>query len=115
MYSFNFFGDVSEGLKDTKLGKSQGIDGLAPEHYVYSHKCLSVHLALLFTCKLTHGYMPDAFTKTSIILILKNKNGDTSAKNNYRSIAIVTAIDLFLRPCLCYQLQSIEQNMYVLL
>ena len=24
-------------------------------------------------------------------------------------------IDLFLRPCLCYQLQSIEQNMYVLL
>ena len=25
------------------------------------------------------------------------------------------SIDLFLRPCLCYQLQSIEQNMYVLL
>ena len=24
-------------------------------------------------------------------------------------------IDLFLRPCLCYQLQSIAQNMYVLL
>ena len=24
-------------------------------------------------------------------------------------------IDLFHRPCLCYQLQSIEQNMYVLL
>ena len=24
-------------------------------------------------------------------------------------------IDLFLRPCLCYQLQSIEQNIYVLL
>ena len=42
-------GDVSEGLKDTKLGKSPGIDGLAAEHYVYSHKCLSVHLSLLFT------------------------------------------------------------------
>ena len=28
---------------------------------------------------------------------------------------IANAIDLFLRPCLCYQLQSIEQNMYVLL
>ena len=24
-------------------------------------------------------------------------------------------IELFHRPCLCYQLQSIEQNMYVLL
>ena len=72
-------GDVSEGLKDTKLGKSPGIDRLVAEHYVYSHKCLSVHLSLLFTCILTHGYMPDAFMKTSIISILNNKKGDTSA------------------------------------
>ena len=28
---------------------------------------------------------------------------------------MLALIDLFLRPCLCYQLQSIEQNMYVLL
>ena len=74
-----FSGDVSEGLKDTKLGKSLGIDGLAAEHYVYSQKCLSVHVALLFTCILTHGYMPDAFMKTPIIPILKNKNSGTSA------------------------------------
>ena len=49
---------------------------LAAEHYVYSHKCLSVHLALLFTCISTHEYMPDAFMKTSIIPIVKNKQGD---------------------------------------
>ena len=73
-------GDVSEGLKDTKLGKSPGIDGLAAEHYVYSHKCLSVHLALLFTCILTHGYIPDAFMKTSIIPIFKEQKRRTSAK-----------------------------------
>ena len=29
---------------------------------------------------LTHRYLPDAFMTTSIIPILKNKNGDTSAK-----------------------------------
>ena len=40
---------------------------------------MSVHLALLFTCILTHGYVPDAFIKTSITPILKNKNSDTSA------------------------------------
>ena len=93
-------GDVSEGLKDTKLGKSPGIDGLAAEHYVYSHKCLSVHLALLFTCILTHGYMPNAFMKTSIIPILKKKNDNTSAKNNYRPIAIVTAMSKIFELCL---------------
>ena len=48
---------VSECLKDTKLGKSPEIDGLAAEHYVYSHKCLYFHLAVLFTCILTHGYI----------------------------------------------------------
>ena len=57
------------------------MSGLAAEHFVYLHDCLSVHLALLFTCilLLTHGYMPDAFIKSSITPILLNKNGDTSA------------------------------------
>ena len=36
------YGDVSEGLKDTKLGKSPEIDGLAAKHYVYSYKCLFI-------------------------------------------------------------------------
>ena len=44
--------------------------------------------------------MPDAFMKTSIIPILKNKNGDTSAKNNYRPIAIVTAMSKIFELCL---------------
>ena len=36
--------------------------------------------------------IPSAFMKTSIISILQNRNGDTSDKNNYRSIAIVTVM-----------------------
>ena len=41
--------------------------------------------------------------KTSIIPILKNKNGDTRAKNNYIPIAIVTAISKIFELC-CLQL-----------
>ena len=37
---------------------------------------------------------------TSIIPIFKNKNSDTSAKNNYRPIAIVTALSNIFRLCL---------------
>ena len=55
---------------------------------------------MLFTSMLTHGYLPDAFMTTSIIPILKNKNGDTSAKNNYRPIAIVTAMSKIFELCL---------------
>ena len=92
--------DVSDILKKVKLGKSVGIDGIAAEHCVYSHERISVQLAMLFTSMLTHGYLPDAFMTTSIIPILKNKNGDTSAKNNYRPIAIVTAMSKIFELCL---------------
>ena len=92
--------DVSDSLKKGKLGKSAGIDGLAAEHFVYSHEIISAHLAMLFTSRLTHGYLPDAFMTTSIIQILKNKNGDASAKNNYRPIAIVTTMSKIFELCL---------------
>ena len=74
--------DVSDSLKKVKLSKSAGIDCLAAEHFVYSHERISLYLAMLFTSMLTRGYLPDAFMTTSIIPIMKNKNGDTSAKNN---------------------------------
>ena len=39
-----------------------------------------------------HSYLPASLMKSAIVLILKNRQGDTSDKNNYRPIAIVTAI-----------------------
>ena len=92
--------DVLNSLKETKLSKSAGIDGLAAEHFIHSHVSITVHLSLLFLCMLSHGFLPDAFMQTSIIPILKNKNGDTSAKSNYRLIAIVTAMSKIFDLCL---------------
>ena len=91
---------IIKSLKEIKLGKSAGIDGLAVQHFVYLHSSISVHLALLFTCMLNHGHVPTAFMKTSIIPILKNRNGDSSDKNNYRPIAIVTAMSKLFELCL---------------
>ena len=65
--------DVSDSLKKVKLGKSAGINGLAAEHFLYSHERISAHLAMLFTSMLTYGYLANAFKTTSIIPILKNK------------------------------------------
>ena len=46
------------------------------------------------------AYMKHAFMRTSIIPFLKNKNGDISAKSNYRPIAIVTAMSKVCELCL---------------
>ena len=42
--------DVLNSLKETKLGKSAGIDELAAEHFIHSHVSITVHLSLLFSC-----------------------------------------------------------------
>ena len=92
--------DVRNSLKKTKLGKSAGIDGLAVEHFICPHTSITVHLSLLFSCMLTHGCIPDSFMKTLFFCILKYKNDDTSAKSNYRPIAIVKAMSKVFELCL---------------
>ena len=42
--------DVLNSLKEAKLDKSAGIDGLAAEHFIHSHVSVTVHLSLLFLC-----------------------------------------------------------------
>ena len=97
---------IIESLNEIKLGKSAGIDSLAAEHFVYSHNSISVHLALLFTCKLNNGHVTTAFMKTSIIPILKNRNGDSSDK------IIIGQLQLLQRCPNC--LNCVYQNYWIL-
>ena len=55
---------------------------------------------------LIHGYFPASLIKSSSVPILKNRQGDTSDKNNYRHIAIVTAISKIFEPCLMNLIKS---------
>ena len=98
--------DVRECLKTIKLGKAAGLDGLAAEHFVFSHSIICVHLSLLFTSILIHGYLPASLMKSAIVPILNNRQGDTSDKNNYRPIAIVTAISKIFELCLMNLIES---------
>ena len=93
----NSDGDI---LKEVKMGKSAGFDSLAAEHFDYSHSSVTVHLSSLFTCMLSHGYIPSSFMKTSSIPILKNRNGDTRDMNKYRPFAIVTVMSKLFELCL---------------
>ena len=73
---------------------------MSAEHFVCAHTKISGHFSLLFTAMLTHGHMPSDLMKTAIVPILKNRQGDTSDKNNYSSIAIVTAMTKILELCI---------------
>ena len=49
---------------------------------------------------LSHGYLPSTLIKTTIVPIVKNKSGNLSDSNNYRSIAIATITSKLLEPVL---------------
>ena len=54
-----------------------------------------------FTSILSHGHMHAEFMKTAIVLILKkNRQGDTNDKHNYRPIAIVMAQSKIFELCI---------------
>ena len=98
--------DVSNGLKLVKLGKSCGVDGLPAEHFIYAGNYVKVYLSILFTSFISHGYLPDAFMKSAIIPLIKNKTGDTNDKNNYRPIALVTGMSKMFELCLSEKLND---------
>ena len=55
---------------------------------------------------LINGYLPTSLMKSAIVPILKNRQGDTSDKNNDRPIAIVTAISKIFELCLMNLIES---------
>ena len=87
--------DILDALKNMKCGKSNGMDGISAEHFVFAHSRIHVLLSLLFSAFITHGYLPSMFMKIAIVPIIKNKTEDTSDKYNYRPIALVTAASKF--------------------
>ena len=92
--------DIVNALKSVNKGKACGVDGLAAEHFIYADERIHVILSILFNCFVSHGYLPSEFMKTAIVPIIKNKTGDTSNKNNYRPIALVTACSKIFELCI---------------
>ena len=91
---------IANSFKHLKSGKSSGVDGLAAKHFLYADDYVNVYLSLLFNSFLCHGYLPLEFMKTAIVPIIKSKTGNSSDKNNYRPIALVTACSKNFELCL---------------
>ena len=92
--------DINVALHSLKSGKSCSVDGLAAEHFMFAHRITHVFLSLLFNTFILHGYLPADFTKTAMVPIIKDKTGNTSDKNNYRPIALVTAASKLFEICI---------------
>ena len=83
---------ITNSFEHLKGGKASGVDGLAAEHFLYADRHIYVYLSLLFNSFMYHCYLPTEFMKTASVPIIKCKTGNSSDKNNYRPIALVTHV-----------------------
>ena len=80
--------DVSLLISQLECGKSAGHVRVCVEAIKFSHCRIGILLSLYFTLCLSHGYLPPAMIKTTIVPLVKNKCGNITDSNNYRPIAL---------------------------
>ena len=80
--------DVMNAIHGLKTAKSAGHNGLVSESFINSGMRLCVHLSLLYTLCIRHGYLPSRLMDINIIPLVKNKCGDITDISNYRAIAL---------------------------
>ena len=79
-------GLVNACIRSLKSRKTPGHDGICNEHIIYCPTSLLVHISLLFSASLRHGYVPKDFCFGIIMPLLKTKHGDASKLDMYRGI-----------------------------
>jgi hypothetical protein len=79
---------VKDAVKQLKRGKTDGDLGHTSDHIIHGTERLYTSLSMLYSCMVTHGYVPDGMLLSTIIPIPKNKKKSLSNSSNYRGIAL---------------------------
>jgi len=68
--------DIIKALPKLKRNKAPGPDNISAEAFLYGMPRLVAHIGIIFSWFLDYGYLPRDFTRSIIILLVKNKSGD---------------------------------------
>jgi len=88
--------DVAAAVSSLSAGKGDGNKGLCSDYLLNACDDLFVHLAMLLTSSLCHGYAPDDMLLSCIIPIPKGKSCNISDSANYRGIALSSIVGKIL-------------------
>ncbi len=79
---------VRKAIGKLKNEKSDPYTELTTECFKEGPEILMILLAHFFQACLVHEYLPDCLLIAKMIPLIKDKNGDVSSMDNYRSIAL---------------------------
>ena len=101
--------EVQDAMRRLKPGKNDGSPGLSSDYFIHAYSELSVHISLLFSSLIVHGFTPGNMLVSTVIPIPKGRNVNTADSANYRGISLssvfVKLFDLLVLSrygdCLC--------------
>jgi len=85
------FAEVYDAVHKIRPGKSDGLIGLTSDFFLHACDELYVHISLLFTSLLVHGYVPDVMSISTVIPIPKGRHVNIIESDNYCGIALSSA------------------------
>jgi len=80
------FHDITNAVSKLKPGKRDGNLGLSSDHVINACDELHVHIALLLSSLVVHGYVTDELSFSTVLPIPKGKHLNYSDSTNYRGI-----------------------------
>ena len=84
--------NIESAMKHIKSNKKDGFHDVSTSYLIHASSVLYIHMSLLFTAMLHHGFSPSQFLFSKLIPIVKNKRKSLHDSNNYRAIALSSII-----------------------
>ncbi len=84
--------EVRFAIEKLALNKSCCPNQITAEHLKHACQRILVLLALCFTGLLIHGVLPESMLSVLLVPVIKDKMGKISSIENYRPIALMTAV-----------------------
>ena len=106
---------ISLLVKNLSVGKAIGVDCIPAEVFIHSSHRLRTLIAIFINACFKHSYIPQVITDTVLVPIVKNKLKPATDSNNYRPIAIATAMSKLIELVIldkCEQYLSTSDNQF---
>ena len=98
---------IDSCMRNLKLGRAGGPDGLMAEHLIHAHPSLLYHLCILFRSMATHSFVPQDFAEGIIVPLVKDKTADLCNVNNYRGITLTPVISKLFESILLHKCDDV--------
>ena len=85
--------DVCKAISKLNSRKRDGTKGTYSDHFINCSHKMKVHIALMLGSMFNHGFTPDDLLESIITSIPKDLKGNLCSDENYRGIALCSALD----------------------